>query len=172
VTFSGDWTNVAVEGVDNLPFVWGPIGGVTKTPLRLFRYLGMRGAVAEILRAAIGGSGRILNGSRLARAAALVIAANKDVEDRYRSHSRRLVLEPHAVCNETMDERGFRERNGPVIGIGRLVPWKGWSLALETIARQADPRVKFLLLGRGPDRGRLEARARRRPLFGQSAAVG
>ncbi|MGH3614022.1 MAG: glycosyltransferase family 4 protein [Pseudonocardia sp.] len=162
VTFANDWTMVALKGIDDLPFVWGPIGGRTRTPLSLLHYHGVKGSVAEAVRSVAGAAGRALSGNASARAAALVVAANSDVQNGYRFHARRLVVEPSAAVDPNAEVwHSDVERLGPVVGIGRLVPWKGWSLALEAIARIDEPDVKFVLLGDGPDRRRLESRARR-----------
>lgn len=162
VTFAGDWTNVAVRGIDGLPFVWGPIGGVTKTPPSLFRYLGIKGALNDLGRSTVGGLGRALVGNKSAHSASLVIAANRDVSARYSMVARQLVVEPNAaVPDELLVRQWAQERQGPVVGVGRLIPWKGWSLALDAIARLPDDKSIYLtMLGDGPDRPRLEARAR------------
>ncbi|WP_422678011.1 glycosyltransferase [Blastococcus brunescens] len=49
-----------------------------------------------------------------------------------------------------------------IVGVGTLAPLKGWALAIDAIASMPEPRSRLLLVGTGPDEGRLRARAQRR----------
>jgi glycosyltransferase involved in cell wall biosynthesis len=165
VTYANDWGNVGVSGVRGLPYVWGPVGGVTRTPMRLIHYLGLRGAINEFARSVICGLSRSTVASRAAARSALFIAANPDVESRFRHTAKNITMEPNAAIS------GDYFHNPPVveqsagtnriIGVGRLLPWKGWALAIDAIARSG-PSTELVLIGEGPDRRRLVARAARR----------
>ena len=48
--------------------------------------------------------------------------------------------------------------NDAILGVGRLVPSKGWDVLVRALVRcrQADCRVRLILIGDGPERGSLE----------------
>lgn len=162
VTFAVDWAPAAVSEVEDLPFVWGPVGGATSTPLHLASYLGPKGAATDTLRLVSGGLGRRWIGEHIARVAALTVANNDDVAHRFRPVARQLAVEPNTSISASFSrENDPWNRDGPVVGVGRLVPWKGWALALDAMARTTDNSLRFVLFGDGPDRRRLMTRAQR-----------
>lgn len=182
LTFANDWLPCALVRLRDVPLIWGPVGGATLAPVELARYLGVRGALGELLRSLASGLFRYTSGDRAARHAAVILAQNADVARRF-AYGRRVVLEPNAAF------RMAEFRSGPAsassaaasaspaasassagsaspdpappraVFAGRLIPWKGARLAVEAIA---DPRLSGWLLdiyGTGPERARLLQRA-------------
>ncbi len=76
---------------------------------------------------------------------------------------------------EAAEIAAWRARHGlgaeaaVVLGVGRLVPEKGWEVFVEAAARLVArrPGLRFAVLGEGPERGRLEALTRRLGLEGR-----
>lgn len=162
VTFASDWYPVAASSCEGLPLVWGPVGGATSVPREMYKYLGTRGRLFELLRLVIGKIGRSLIGTQIARSASVMVASNQDVRNHYVSSGANIVVEPNAAISmQAFDDDRLQVDSSVVIGVGRLVAWKGWALALDAIASLPDKSIRFRLIGDGPDRRRLEARATR-----------
>src|SRR6202042_3233307 len=101
-----------------------------------------------------------------ARHATLLVALNQDVEARWRSGPTPVVVESNTALEEgELHVDDSPERAGDAGGerlalfIGRLIPWKGLLLAVESL-RHA-PGWRLVVLGEGPDRARAEVLAAR-----------
>ena len=181
VTFAVDWGPIALNRIDGLGYVWGPVGGSTNTPVRFWKYLGPRGAVGEVLRRAVGSVGRLLWANRIARDASLVVAANRDVAERFKSRSQQLVVEPNPAIEDVNGGAFHRSSSGRscegvgprvAVGVGRLLPWKGWALALEALAKTTEEDLRLVLIGEGPDRARLAKLANKYDLSARVTFLG
>src|SRR5690606_8159028 len=96
VSFANDWLPCGVARL-GIPLVWGPVGGASRVPLKpLARWLGVRGTITEVARAALTALPRAVWGDAAARRAALVVAQNPDVAHRFR-RARKVVVEPNAA---------------------------------------------------------------------------
>ena len=142
-------------------FVYGPVGGGVTMPWRLAPTLGMRGVAYEALRSAARGAGRYANPvARLAwRRASLILTQNAATRDWLpRAHRSKAVVFPNIVLDRAPSPPPPRSPS-PVTALfaGRLLPWKGVSLALDAVAQVPDARL--VVCGRGPDLHRLRARA-------------
>jgi len=146
--------------------VWGPVGGVTRTARGLYRYLTLRGKASEFIRVVLSDVLRATSGTWLARHATLVVALNQDVEVRWRSGPRPVIIESNMAIEES--EIAMTDAPEPLRGadgkrvalfVGRLVPLKGLVLAVQSL-RYA-PGWKLVVLGEGPERSRAEALAAR-----------
>lgn len=91
-----------------------------------------------------------------ARKASCVVACNSDVAEEFRRSGARVHLLPHGV-----DLRRFRPQvTKPaaelrLLAVGRLVEKKGFHVLLDAAARLKS-RFRLLVVGEGPERGRLE----------------
>ena len=153
LTWANGWFGSALSLV-NAPFVLGPIGGGVSPPWRLVAGLGPRGIVFEIARGVVRTAARRLNplAHRTWRRARLILVQNRETLEwlpaaaraRTRVFHNATVVEPP----ERVRRRGADE---PPVALfaGRLVPLKGWHLALKTIARL--PGWRLLICGDGPD---------------------
>ncbi len=144
--------------------VWGPIGGSTRTRPGLYRYLTIRGKVGELFRDFMNGTLRAISGARLARHATLLVALNPDVQARWKAGPTPIVMASNIALDKTELALGAptatgRGDHGPRLAlfVGRLIPWKGLLLAVQSL-RYA-PSWKLVVLGEGPDRARAEALA-------------
>jgi glycosyltransferase involved in cell wall biosynthesis len=107
-----------------------------------------------------------------AAAAAVVVACNHDAARTLVANGSAPVLLPHGV-----DTRRFvwRERSCTgdvrVLAVGRLVPKKGFDVLIDAFARLDRP-AELRIVGEGPERARLEARAARLGLSGVGGSSG
>jgi glycosyltransferase involved in cell wall biosynthesis len=157
VTFAVDWAPSALAALpDSTPLVFGPIGGVTRAPRPLWRYLGVRSLASEATRWLVGEAGRRSFGRRMARRAAVIVAQNDDEAAYLDRYARNLSIEPNAVVGPTGSPGRLQtERdNKTVVVAGRLIAWKGWALALEVVERLPE-NYRMAFYGDGADRRRI-----------------
>jgi glycosyltransferase involved in cell wall biosynthesis len=164
LTFAVDWMPVAVANVPGVPFVWGPVGGATGTPVSLWGWLGWRGRLDELRREALTRLARPLFAGRVARRAALVVAQNYDVARKFR-RARRVVVEPNVavapLAELTSAKNGRRqdqdgEGRRQAVFVGRLLPMKGLRLAVASLARSEAAGWQLDVYGAGPERDSAE----------------
>ena len=163
VTFANDWMPCGLVAVPDVPLVWGPVGGASRVPLRrVGRWLGLRGLLVEVVRPGLTAPLRRRYGDRAARRAAIVVAQNDGVADRF-SFADRVVVEPNAAITPPDDlgaDRGARradDTGAPVaLYVGRLLGWKGPRLVLTALARPQLRDWRLRIYGDGPDRESLE----------------
>lgn len=158
VTFSADWLPVALSRQNNFPVVWGPVGGSTIPPRNTWAFLGLRGLAVEALRLATGRIGRRVFGNQTAARCSVLLAYNRDELRTVGRFARKAFVESTAAMDPTTVHADNRAQT-TIVGVGRLLPWKGWALAIDAFA-QCPKDWNLILLGRGPDEGRLRSRAR------------
>ncbi len=165
VTFANMWLP-ALVGFVEAPFVLGPVGGGPRVPFRLYPELGAVGAAREIARGGLQTACRL---NPLTRAS--WSRADDDRRPEWRDSSCASSAPPIAgrrsiecIGSAIVDPHRQRERSPnatrrarTALLAGRLVPWKGGSLALRAIARTSD--WSLTVIGGGPDHGRLTALA-------------
>jgi glycosyltransferase involved in cell wall biosynthesis len=167
LTFAVDWMPVAVASLPGVPFVWGPVGGATGTPMSMWGWLGWQGIVGELRREAMTRMARPLFARRAARRAALVVAQNLDVARKFR-RVRRVVVEPNVALvplPELASAEDSRHKDGDhqrrAVFVGRLLPIKGLRLAVASLARPEAAGWRLDVYGAGPERGSAERLAAR-----------
>jgi glycosyltransferase involved in cell wall biosynthesis len=144
-------------------FVYGPVGGGVSPPLRLLKVAGAKGAFYEIIRLSARGLARYMNpAARLAwRRAKLILTQNEETSAWLPRRVRRMThVFPNVVFVDPLpvDKRSDAGIQTAVYA-GNLLPSKGIMLALETLVDL--PRWRLVVLGSGPDEGRLRAAAAR-----------
>lgn len=153
LTWANGWFGSTLSSVD-APFVLGPIGGGVSPPWRLVFGTGARGIVFELVRGVIRTAARRLNplAHRSWRRARLILVQNRETLEWLpaRAQARTRVFHNATVVNlpERTRKRAAGERPAAMFA-GRLVPLKGWRLALKTIAGLPDWRL--VVCGDGPD---------------------
>lgn len=155
-TFAVDWLPTSLQWVRDLPYVWGPVGGASRTPVALYEFLGFRGIAAELIRIVGTGGLRAALGASAARRSTLVLAQNDDVSRRFRRLAHTVLL-PNAAPQLPPDLRvqgGIRDE-ADLVAVGRLLPWKGVALAIHAVARPECSHLTLTIYGEGPDEGRL-----------------
>lgn len=147
------------------PFVWGPVGGGVRVPWRFAIELGPSGIGYELLRSLRRLLGRYadplvrLTWARADRILVQNVETLGWLPARHRSKA--------AVCpNGGFDSTDVRPRDaragGPILAVaaGRLLPWKGVSLAVRAIAAADREDIRLVVAGDGRDGPRLERLAR------------
>jgi len=99
-----------------------------------------------------------------------VVAASRDIADRAREFYAAQAIEriPLAVKPLSVSPLsrvalglGWKDDDVILITVGRLVARKGLAELIEIVAAQANPRLRLLIVGEGPERERLEAEVER-----------
>lgn len=157
VTFASDSLPSALLASRAPIRVWGPVGGSGRSTLGLYRYLTPRGVLSEVLR---GGAQKLLHattGRSVAQHATLIAALNNDVRDHWRRVPTPVVVQSntalaHAEIGEARvtDHSADFSRQRTALFVGRLIPWKGLRLAIESLCYAPDWRL--VILGEGPDK--------------------
>lgn len=150
------------------PFVWGPVGGGESAPRNFSSYFGLRGRVYETLRNAARWIGEQDPFVRLtARRSAIAYATTIDSKQRMLRLGVRNVEVRAAIALDDDDIRRLGELGSPddavvrFIFIGRLLGWKGVSLAIEALSQAGIPRAELWIVGGGPEQADLRRTADR-----------
>lgn len=162
VMLSADWAPTAFRRRDEIPLVWGPVGGVASVPGSGWRWLGWRGALREMARAVAIPVARSVIAGRAARAADTVVLQNPLGGHRY-GHVRRVLVESNAAIDpcDLGNVVRVRPNERRAVFVGRLVAWKGLRLAIEALRRPAAAGWTLDVFGDGADRARVERAVRR-----------
>lgn len=153
LTWANGWFGSTLSSVD-APFVLGPIGGGVSPPWRLVFGTGARGVLFELVRGVMRTAGRRLNplAHRSWRRARLILVQNRETLEWLpaRAQKRARVFNNATVVNPPHRTRQRGAGEPPMVMFaGRLVPLKGWRLALKAIA--ALPGWRLVICGDGPD---------------------
>jgi len=164
ITFPVDWMP-SFMCLLPVPFVWGPIGGgVHSFPRNFLKEMGIRNLSHEVIRFLYQNWGFYLDPFvRLTRRrASKILVSTKGCAKslpKFLSH-KTLVVSRIGISDKEKFEPG---PNGSgdvfrVFSTGRLVPWKGYSLAIRAFSRfvRQRPDSKLIIGGKGPDRKRLD----------------
>jgi glycosyltransferase involved in cell wall biosynthesis len=149
----------------NPPFVWGPVAGLEQVPLRMWPVLGL-GAGRELLRAVSGWVVlRLPSITRTLREAQAVLVSNGETLDRLQAICPRTYVRMAANAVELPPLPPYEPAGSvlDLVAVGALVRMRPHDLVLRALAC-LDPekrrQVRLTFLGDGPDRRRLERRAR------------
>jgi glycosyltransferase involved in cell wall biosynthesis len=157
VTFAVDWMPVATLSRD-VPHIWGPVGGATGLPWKLWRGQGLRGLAREAAREIVTKPFRALWGRSIARRSTLTIAQNLDVEralEKYAPHISvrpNVVIDPHEGHDEDLSDVPWPGCDKVALFVGRLIPHKGLRYAIEALAKPSSEGWGLLVVGDGPER--------------------
>jgi glycosyltransferase involved in cell wall biosynthesis len=165
VTFGAYWYPSAACTKD-IPFVVGPVGGAEATPKPLRMFLSPVGRFTEGIRSLT---------RRLAEYDPFVRATLRNADLVYATTDETMAAVRHIGAKrvELMAHVGWRDESGvhptrrvsepdqlTVLSVSRLIDWKGIEIGLRAFAAMAESRVRYVVLGTGPSRARLERLAR------------
>lgn len=155
ITFAAYWKRSGVASLD-LPFVWGPVGGGTRVPLRMYGELGALGTLEELARRVVRPLVARSPGIRLAQRSADVVLA-QNWETAALIHSKHDIdVVPNALSIQVPTEVVPELRSGMLLSVGQLIPLKAVGLAIRAFARAEGEPKQFVVVGDGPERQRLE----------------
>ncbi len=161
VTWAGIRAPTFLSGLGP-PLIVGPIGGGESAPALLRTELGLRGRLLEGLRnlsnATIGLNPLVRSGLRNA---AVVFVSTRDTQQLLARTIKRATIVFSQVGLPDLPivaPRAYRSGPPRFIYAGRLLYWKGVHIALRAFAKVVKfiPDAHFIIVGDGPERGRLE----------------
>ena len=174
-SFMRYWSPSPAAALDGVPFLWGPVGGGETAPAAFARALPLGGRLRAALRVGIRGASHALPAVRqTARRATLALATTDESAARMRRLGAPTVVTARAsvALSETTVARLGALGDAPAgpmtfLFVGRLLDWKGVALGLRAFARAcaeapaALAGARFVVVGDGPERARLERLAAR-----------
>lgn len=149
-----------------VPLIYGPVGGGEFAPPSFWVGGGIRASAYEFIRAGHATTGWYDPALRATvRGATRILVATPQTERFVPSALRHKtsIMSPVGIEQElvapTRDQPLFKRANSGIriYGVGRLVHWKGFDLAIRAFARAAmnHPAATFTILGSGPQGQRL-----------------
>lgn len=148
-------------------FVWGPVGGLESIPAEFSRCYGRKARILEWVRRATIKLLPLNFGFKQRCRHADLILCKTDITralipERYRDKAvlfTDVAVDklPQAVTNEKNESGCTR-----FITVGRLDAWRGFDLAIESLARAAksNPHIHLTIVGKGGDKERLQTLAK------------
>lgn len=138
-----------------LPLVWGPVGGAVTTPFSMWRALGIKGMISELVDlVAVRTLSLARSTRRTWRDAAVRILQSEETQRRLEEPRSDDLLLNHVMFTEV--EREPRERERFMLFLSSFEPRKGVRFVLRALA-ESDPAVRLVVVGDGPERGAVEA---------------
>ena len=165
LTFGSYSKPTFLHAFDDVPFVWGPIGGMAHPAGLQLPECGWRFRLLELLRMSYQAIAKVDPLLKLtARQASCIMGVSEEVLGLFPSDKTRLVSQVFA--EEGIKAGTAREASSAlhVVMAGRLVGWKGTSLGLIAFSRYVDLAsgpARMTVVGDGPQAARLERLATR-----------
>ncbi len=163
LTYENDWMASIVGALLPVPYVRGPGGGAHRIPkafLKRFRWWDRLGEARRVFGQWLFRSDPFYRKSQ--QRAKVILACNKEAVEgvplKWR-HKVQLASVNGISRNELVATPAGPGEKFSVLSAGRLVPLKGFDLALRAFAAFAKnhPDARFTIVGKGPERTRLEA---------------
>jgi len=164
VTFAGFRYSTAIWG-HGIPTIWGPIGGIESSPLRLLPWSHLPALVAEMgrnLHNAIQRSRFNILPKRL-EATTVTLASTLDMQQLFERLGFKVPLMA-TIGLRTADlpfqERGLAQGPLKLLFVGKIIALKGLHLAIDALAASGTD-ATLAVIGEGPLQGAMERRAKR-----------
>jgi glycosyltransferase involved in cell wall biosynthesis len=168
VTYVKYWNPSLLFKLNDVPFIWGPVGGGESTPQGFLSTLSCKGQLYERLRnwvRSIGEQDPLVKAT--ARNSDVIFATTPQTAASIQRISGRndvRVMSEAALSYEDQQLLMALKPNSAhifrVISIGRLLDWKGFHLGLKAFKRFADhvgkENIEYWIVGDGPQRRYLE----------------
>ena len=167
LTYENDWMASIIGALLPVPYVRGPGGGAHRIPREFLEDFHWPSRLAELRRSfgqwVFRHDPFFILGQRRAR---LILACNREAAEGvpalWRHKVRLLSINGVSGHELTPPGEAARSTRFTVLSAGRLVPLKGFDLALRAFATFAGrhPAAELVIVGDGPERNRLERLAR------------
>ncbi len=163
LTYENDWMASIIGALLPIPYVRGPGGGAHRIPrefLMSFRFWSRLGEYRRILGQWIFRHDPFFVKSQ--QRAQVILACNREavegVPARWRDKVQLASVNGISREELALPQSAAAGQGFTVLSAGRLVPLKGFDLALQTFAKFAKnhPQASFTIIGKGPELGRLE----------------
>ena len=164
LTYENDWMASIIGALLTVPYVRGPAGGAHRVPGKFRRRFPAKAYLWEYVRAGLQWVFRhdpfFLLGQARAR---VLLMANREALDalpaRWRNKAHLLSVNGISKNELTPPPQQMSNQPFSVLSAGRLIPLKGFDLALRAFALFAEkhPEAKFVIVGSGPEQKRLES---------------
>jgi glycosyltransferase involved in cell wall biosynthesis len=164
LTYENDWMASIIGALLPVPCVRGPGGGAHRIPKPFLKGFRLGSRLAEIRRSF--GQWVFRHDPFFAlsqRRARVILACNREavegVPARWRHKVELLSVNGISAHELTAPQQQVRSEKFAVLSAGRLVPLKGFDLALRAFAIFAErrPEADFTIVGKGPELNRLES---------------
>jgi len=162
LTYENDWMASIIGALLPVPYLRGPGGGAHRVPASFRRQFPTKSRVWEYVRTGLQWLFRhdpffLISQQR----ANVLFMANREALEalpaRWRKKAQ--LLSVNGISSHELTPPGQRAQNDTftVLSAGRLVPLKGFGLALRAFARIAEqhPKAKLVIVGEGPELDRL-----------------
>jgi glycosyltransferase involved in cell wall biosynthesis len=178
VTYENDWMASIIGALLPIPYVRGPAGGAHRVPKSFRKQFPARSYLWEYIRMALQWIFRLDPFFALGHERAKVLLmANREalgaLPARWRRKAR--LLSVNGIAGEELvpPQQQAPSEKFAVLSAGRLVPLKGFDLALRAFAIFAArrPEADFTIVGQGPEGNRLESLIRELGLEKQARMV-
>ena len=164
LTYENDWMASIIGALLPVPYVRGPGGGAHRIPKPFLKGFGLRGRLAELRRSFGQWVFRhdpffVLSQQRARVILACSREAVEGVPARWRHKVQLLSVNGISSRELTPPQQQTRSEKFTVLSAGRLVPLKGFDLALRAFKTLAEkhPEAGFTIVGKGPELNRLES---------------
>ena len=164
LTYENDWMASIIGALLPVPYVRGPGGGAHRIPKPFLKGFGLGSRLAEFRRSFGQWVFRhdplfVLSQQRARVILACSREAVEGVPARWRHKVQLLSVNGISGHELTSPQQQARSEKFAVLSAGRLVPLKGFDLALRAFAIFAErrPEAGFTIVGKGPELNRLES---------------
>jgi len=163
LNFNSDWSPSFLWLLGK-PFIWGPVGHHPKIPAAFLSPFGKQAWCTDRFRWYVKRFFWTFDPflAITKRTAAMVIGLNSSVAKVLRLPSERIVTMP-AIASELPHFEAVKDGKFRVLSVGRFVPLKGFDVTLRAFAQfyqrqnpETQARLELVLIGKGPERNRLE----------------
>jgi glycosyltransferase involved in cell wall biosynthesis len=141
--------------IKQIPFVWGPIGGLKQMPLAYLKNAGIKMNLFSRLKNKIN-IFQLKHDKRVAQAFTKADLLISSIPDSYRAIKKHKNLEsiiiPETGCyltNETSDDNRFNTSDLNIMWVGKFDFRKQLPLALKSIAQTKNKKIKLNIFGKG-----------------------
>jgi glycosyltransferase involved in cell wall biosynthesis len=153
-TYSVYWLPSPGRRID-APLVWGPVGGAVTTPFNMWRALGIKGILSELVDLIAVRLFSLAPSTRRTWSKADVrVLQSEETRKRLGKARDDDLLLNHVMFTEVQREARPRERF--MLFLSSFEPRKGVRFALRGLAA-ADPAVRMVIVGDGPEREAVES---------------
>ena len=148
-----------------IPYIFGPVGGADVSPPQFLKRYPFKSRMFEHLRVFVTRTGERRPATKQTiREAALVIAATGAVKERcaaVRGGNANILLRSNITVSpeEIAALPKPPEQSGKILcffGVGRLISWKGFEMAVRAFAQAAIPNSRLMFIGDGAERPHME----------------